>query len=635
MSLRILLIGILGVAAICAVVSAAELMVLQSGFLQIPPAALVMLALLVGFRRLTRTRLSSAEIAILYCMFLLAALVASRGLMEKLIPALVAPRYFANAGNHWAENFFPFLPKWSVAFDPSGPSDQLASRAYYEGLRAGERIPWGVWLRPLSAWAILIGLLFGAFLCLAALLRRPWADQERLAFPLARVALEMIPESGSEPLWGRPLMWIGFAAPALVYSLNSLQAWLPSLPTIPLNAPGLTSWFSSSPWNAVSGAPFYFSFAAAGLLYFVPLDLIFSLWFFFLLTRFQEGVLAGFGMEMTDMPMFPCRLFVGYQVVGAYLVLAFGLLRSAWPYWKSALAGALRSEEASREVLPPRFAMAGLALCLIGMAVWSSALGLSFGWALFQWVAYLLVVCLVLARSVSEGGLLMTEGSFRPVDLYAMAGPPHGLGRGNLAGMAMLDAVGYRDQRGMLLSGLLDALKIGGAEGVKPRAFLGYLCIALVTATLFSAAVQIWLPYRFGALRFYPYLEQGNPIWGFGYYAPHLAANAPYNWQAPVFFGIGAAVAAALIALRSAFVGWPLLPLGYALCGSWTMILLWFPCFLMWIVKGGVLRYGGHKTFHRLRPLFLGFILGEFAMVVVWTLASALAGIPAPQFPWP
>ena len=30
-----------------------------------------------------------------------------------------------------------------------------------------------------------------------------------------------------------------------------------------------------------------------------------------------------------------------------------------------------------------------------------------------------------------------------------------------------------------------------------------------------------------------------------------------------------------------------------------------------------------------------GMALGEFSMAVLWTVISAVAGIPAPQFPWP
>lgn len=636
MSWRALIIGIVGIAAICWVVSAAELTYLQSGFLQLPPAALVMLALLLGFRRLTRNRfLTTAEMATLYCMFLIAALVSSRGLMEKLIPALIAPHYFAQPPNHWAADYFPQLPSWAVPFDPRGPSSQFVSKAYFEGLRGGQAVPWSLWIRPLAVWAALVGLMFGAFLCLAALLRRPWVEHERLAFPLTHLPLEMMRDSGGISLWRQPLLWFGFALPALVYSLNSLQNWYPFLPSFPLRTEPLNTYFTARPWNTISWTPAFFSFAEVGLLYFVPLDLLFSLWFFFLFTRVQEGVMAGFGYEAADIPFFPCRDFVGYQVAGCYIVLALGLLRTALPYWGQALRGKLSPSDTEREMLPPRRALIGLALCLIGMTLWSHALGLSYGWALLQWALYLLVVCVVMARSVAEGGLIMTETSFRPVDLYALIGPPHDLGQGNLTGMAMLDAVWYRDQRGMVFTGLMDALKIGSTTGLRLRRLFVLLCLSLGLATVCAAAAQIWLPYHLGALRFYGYLMRGNPIWGFQFYTTHLHQSVPYHWNAPLFFTVGAVVTVLLLKLRATFVGWPLQPLGYALCGSWTMILLWFPCLFTWMVKGAILRYGGRRVYQRLRPFFLGLILGEFSMVVVWTLISSLAGISAPNFPWP
>ena len=44
---------------------------------------------------------------------------------------------------------------------------------------------------PLLNWGILIGLVVFAFLCLAAILRRQWVDNEKLAFPLAQLPLEI------------------------------------------------------------------------------------------------------------------------------------------------------------------------------------------------------------------------------------------------------------------------------------------------------------------------------------------------------------------------------------------------------------------------------------------------------------
>ena len=51
-----------------------------------------------------------------------------------------------------------------------------------------------------------------------------------------------------------PLFWVGFAAPALVYSLNALHAWIPSLPTVPITFT-LNDYFTSLPWNTIVWTP--------------------------------------------------------------------------------------------------------------------------------------------------------------------------------------------------------------------------------------------------------------------------------------------------------------------------------------------------------------------------------------------
>ena len=65
---------------------------------------------------------------------------------------------------------------------------------------------------------VLIGLVYFAFLCLATIFRKQWADNERLAFPLVRLPAEMIGNPGGF-LFNR-LMWVGFAIPMIVYTIN-------------------------------------------------------------------------------------------------------------------------------------------------------------------------------------------------------------------------------------------------------------------------------------------------------------------------------------------------------------------------------------------------------------------------------
>ena len=139
------------------------------------------------------------------------------------------------------------------------------------------------------------------------------------------------------------LMWLGFAMPGFVYTLSGLHTWYPAVPR--LEQPYVLNQFLvDPPWNAVSWMPVYLSFAAIGLLYLVPGPLLFSLWFFFLFSRLQELVAAAYGCEPAGMPFFPCKRFIGYQTIGAYMVLAGYLLYTAAPrlraaaHWKASPA---------------------------------------------------------------------------------------------------------------------------------------------------------------------------------------------------------------------------------------------------------------------------------------------------------
>jgi hypothetical protein len=91
-----------------------------------------------------------------------------------------------------------------------------------------------------------------------------------------------------------------------------------------------------------------------------------------------------------------------------------------------------------------------------------------------------------------------------------------------------------------------------------------------------------------------------------------------------------------IVWLRSRVAWFPFHPLGYALCGTWTMMVFWFPCFVAWLLKVLILRYGGMRLYARARPFFLGMVLGEFTMAVLFTLPALYdRSMPTPAFPWP
>ena len=653
LTLRGLLLGVVCVVLTCFAVTYAELVVgsMQIGYLQLPPVVIGLLVMLLAVQGILgrfsgRLRLEKRELFTIYVMMLLAAMVSSRGLMEKLIPLLIVPNYFATPENNWKTLFYPALKSYPLPFNTSGDPKQDAATRFYESLRYGEHIPWQSWASVLAVWGVFVALIFIAFLCMAVILRRQWVDNEKLSFPLTQLPMEMIRGETTgmrgavqEGFLKNRLTWLGFALPAFVFGFNGLHQWFPSVPDFQTDI-DINAFFTTPPYNGMGTVHLYMTFAAVGFFYLLPTDLLFSLWFFFLLGRFEEVVATGMGYEMEGMPMYPCKLFVGYQVMGAYVVLVGYMLYAARPHlkrvWQAAIGrSAGQWDTGEGELLSYRTAFWGLIASTLLSAGWMALMGMSYGLALFEICVMLFVVALVLARSTSESGMLMTETSFRPVDMFRLVADVRNLNAANQTGLAFLDGLWMRDMRGLLLTGFLDSMKLADGVRIKRRSLLGVFGIALVIGLITAGYAQIYYPYHTGGVQMYYYVYQGNPVWAFNDAATSLNhSRPPLSFVAPTSFGVGVLVTILLATLRTRLMWFPLHPLGYALSGSWTMIVFWFACFVAWLCKVLILRYGGMKLYARARPFFLGMVLGEFTTAIIWTIPAMIWRTPTPAFPW-
>jgi hypothetical protein len=640
---RTLVLGAVLVAAISYLALYVDLVVKQMpmGVLQFAPGAvgaffIVYGAIRVGKKMRILRWLNAADLLVLYFMLFIGVFVCTRGLLEKMIPTLVYPIGMANVSNSYKGLLFPHLNPSLVVGNPGGEPQQRVVAGFFSGLPR-QAVPYAEWIVPCTAWFGLFLLVIVSFVCLAALLRHQWSDVEKLPFPLTVLPLEIFDDKTAQDFFRNKLTWAGIMLPFIVYGVNGLHQSYPSIPEIPLVFENLQSNLPGPPWNTMMPVSIFCSFAAIGFAYLLPTDLLFSLWFFFLLTRLGDVVGASYNLDMPGMPSYPCRAYLGYQAAGAYAALAFTFFYAGRRVFGKAIWDGLRFRESAddaNELVPRRAAVWGILLSFAGILAWSVWAGISVWLAAAVWAIYLFVTATVLTRSVTQAGLLMTETSFRPGDIVALLIPKTAWGPGSVTGISLLNAVFFRDMRGLFLALFMDTQQMAGSVGMRRRGLLAPLAIGLPIAFVVGVATHLHLAYEHGANSLYSYGVQ-NAGWAFDGAAADIRNAAPPFPSAPAWFAVGIGVVVILTKLRAAFAWFPLQPIAYALAPTWTMWVLWFPILLVWAIKSLFLRYGSQRFYRNARPFFLGLIVGEFGSAAFWALLAGVFHVMAPLLPLP
>jgi hypothetical protein len=135
----------------------------------------------------------------------------------------------------------------------------------------------------------------------------------------------------------------------------------------------------------------FVSLAGIGFFYLLPVDLLFSFWFFFLAGRLQEVLASSLGMEPRGAAHAGARHFVAYQTVGAFIALAAYLLYVSRAQWRRVLRQALQPQKGrdEGEMLPNRTAFFGLIASGVVIIAWLTAAGMSPWLAAFEMGVYL------------------------------------------------------------------------------------------------------------------------------------------------------------------------------------------------------------------------------------------------------
>lgn len=560
----------------------------------------------------------------IWAMLIVTAGMPDASIARYLFPTMLGVTYFATPENEWKELFHQYIPDWMIV------RDQHAVNSFYEGISPGDPIPWAAWVKPLSFWLPFFLMLWAIMICLSAILRKQWAERERLGFPLVQLPVEMAQHAEDNKLlnafFRNRMMWIGFAIPVFFHAINALHFYYPAVPEIRLRH-YLDQYFYEHPLNHIR--PFWLHIlpSVIGISYLISLEVSFSLWFFFVLFKVEYITAAALGYASATY----YRGFVPHREMGAYVALvAFFIWIGKAHFWNvlKATFSAKKQADDTNEMLPYRYATLGLFASIMGATLMLTYAGASF-LPVFVVFILLIVMWLVLSCLVVEGGMLYVQHSFVADDLMMTAVGSSRLDAPTLTILAFIPAVGMRDLRELMMPHILNAFKIpefvkmnpppalplhggvGVGEGMNYRRLMFAIAIAIIVGVAVTAYSHIWLMFTVGASGMDWWTHMSAPTHFFGRLAYYLQYPTTTDWTKLIFVITGAGFMVFMLFMRRTFIWWNLHPLGFVMPTVWFMYNIWFSIFIGWLAKFIILKQGGLRQYRNMRPFFLGLALGE------------------------
>lgn len=596
--------------------------------------------------------LTRQDLVLVFAMTMVSNALPGNGFWTYWIAQVSGGFFHQSAENRFGELVLPHVPHaWS-------PHDTESSRPlewFYTGLPDGQALPWGAWAGPYALWCGALLMIFGAIFALCGLLRRQWSEHEQLAFPLAQLPEDMLKgidgSGGQVPfLKDRAALW-GIALVFVFHSWNNLSDYSGSIPRIPQGS-SMRQYLSEPPWNGL--VPFYvFVYPSViGLTYLISLEVSFSLWIFFVVSRVLAMFLIQAGL------LSPARSFWEGPFVdlgtGALLALALGCFYMA----RKELGGSfleaigLRTRERDPSEPSARFWWLMLGFSVSGSLAWMMLAGISVLYGALL-LLILLTVFTGLTRLTSEGGLFFMQMYTIPVEMLSMVQVPAVLGMSQVVKLTIWDRVMIADWfRVAFMPNVMTTMHLSSRTGLRQRTLLGGLTAAIVVALSVSFFSFLYTACHTpgGAMAMSP-LYGDFPRHEYSKLARTAAQieafetrqaeaiargselpiseypqSARRDWTQIGWIGGGGVLLSLTLVVRKFFFWFPH-PIGFVMwMGPYPLVCLWFSFFLGWLIKLAIVKFGGAQVYLNTKRFFIGIVVGEACATVIWKLVAACFG---------
>lgn len=579
------------------------------------------------------------ELLLIWSMTTIGSGIAFTGLMRTFIINITTPRWFGTVAGETGKLLLPILPQ---ALFPANPE---VIKAVYNGLDGGIDMSWGEvllqiswwdWMTPLVWWGLFVFLVYMVIIGMVGLFSHQWIENEKMNFPLLRVTEILAEESDQERLvqfFTQKFFIIGFSIPLLLHLFNGLHTYFPQVPQIPtlilaqpyIPKEGLLSGFYK--------AKIYIYPAFIGFAFLASKQISFSLWACFIAGGLFPGLMQMAGWRL---PAAALGTTFGpglsrveeMQMVGAFLIFFLFIVWLGRQHLIRIVRSVLRRGEESEELhglLMPKPALFSATMGFLGLMAWSALFGMSLlPTLLFLMVCFMFQ--LVASRLICQGGLPYFTLALAPSDGFLAFLDTRFITPLTLFMGAVVQKMTFVDLRESLMPSMFHASKL--SSGSEPRSrFFAAMILSIVLALIVSFVAMLALCYKFGVATLPDDWAVETTRRVHENVAQLLAhPEEPKEWSM-IFTAIGAGIMLLLVMGYHHFIWWPLHPIGYLTAYSSAMQVLWFGFFVGWLCNVLVLRYGGVNLFREARSLFIGLVVGDLVMAVVWLVVGLFASI--------
>ena len=164
--------------------------------------------------------LTGGELISLYVLMSMTLLFMSYDMFLPLVSIIVHAFYFATPENEWRDLFWKYLPEWLTI------NDQDVLTAFYHGDE--DFLQWHYirrWIEPTLWWCAFSFALLFVMQCINTIIRKQWAEQERLVYPIVELPYQI--SYNSKSFFRSGPMWWGFSLAAFISVLNGLHLFYP------------------------------------------------------------------------------------------------------------------------------------------------------------------------------------------------------------------------------------------------------------------------------------------------------------------------------------------------------------------------------------------------------------------------